>query len=38
MRCDREMYIVRDLRRVLPPPARLFLAFLESHPIPAPSP
>ena len=34
MRCDRDMYIVRDLRRVLPPPARLFLAFLETHPFP----
>jgi DNA-binding transcriptional LysR family regulator len=38
MRCDRDMYIVRDLRRVLPSPARLFLAFLESHPVPAPTP
>ena len=34
IRCDRDMYIVRDLRRVLSPPARLFLAFLESHPVP----
>jgi DNA-binding transcriptional LysR family regulator len=38
MRCDRDMYLVRDLRRVLPPPARLFLAFLESHPVPALTP
>jgi LysR family transcriptional regulator, low CO2-responsive transcriptional regulator len=38
MRCDRDMYIVRDLRRVLPPPARLFLAFLEAHPVLAPTP
>jgi LysR family transcriptional regulator, low CO2-responsive transcriptional regulator len=38
IRCDRDMYIVRDLRRVLPPPALLFLAFLESHPVPAPTP
>ena len=38
MRCEREMYLVRDLRRVLLPPARLFLAFLESHPVPAPTP
>jgi DNA-binding transcriptional LysR family regulator len=33
--CDREMYIVRDRRRVLPPPARVFLHFLETHPIEA---
>lgn len=38
LRCDRDMYVVRDRRRVLPPPARLFLAFLESNPIPDPSP
>jgi LysR family transcriptional regulator, low CO2-responsive transcriptional regulator len=37
LRCDRDMYIVRDRRRVLPPPARLFLAFLESNPVPDPS-
>ena len=36
LRCDREMYVVRDRRRVLPPPARLFLAFLEASPVPAP--
>ena len=34
LHCDREMYVVRDLRRVLPPPARIFLAFLETHPVP----
>ncbi len=33
IRCDRDLYIVRDLRRVLPPPARLFLTFLEANPI-----
>jgi DNA-binding transcriptional LysR family regulator len=33
LRCDRDMYIVRDRRRVLPLPARLFLLFLETHPI-----
>jgi DNA-binding transcriptional LysR family regulator len=38
IRCDRDMYIVRDLRRVLPAPARLFLAFLEAHPVTAPTP
>ena len=38
IRCERDLFIVRDLRRVLPPPARLFLAFLEAHPIVAPSP
>ena len=38
LHCDREMYIVRDRRRVLPPPARIFLAFLETHPVPSPSP
>lgn len=35
LRCDREMFIVQDKRRVLPLPARLFLAFLEQHPVPA---
>ena len=29
---DRDLYIVRDKRRVLPLPARLFLLFLETHP------
>ncbi len=38
IRCERDMYIVRDLRRVLPPPARVFLAFLETHPVAAPMP
>ena len=33
LHCDRDMYIVRDKRRVLPLPARLFLIFLETHPI-----
>jgi DNA-binding transcriptional LysR family regulator len=36
--CDREMFIVQDRRRVLPFPARLFLLFLETNPIPAPAP
>jgi DNA-binding transcriptional LysR family regulator len=36
LHCDREMFVVRDRRRVLPLPARLFLTFLESQPIPAP--
>jgi DNA-binding transcriptional LysR family regulator len=34
LHCDRDMFIVQDRRRVLPPPARLFLAFLEAHPLP----
>lgn len=29
---DRDMFIVWDRRRVLPPPAQLFLTFLETHP------
>jgi DNA-binding transcriptional LysR family regulator len=33
LRCDRDMYIVLDRRRVLPLVARLFLLFLETHPI-----
>ena len=33
LRCDRDMYVVQDRRRVLPLPARLFLLFLETHPI-----
>jgi DNA-binding transcriptional LysR family regulator len=36
LQCDRDMFIVRDRRRVLPLPARLFLIFLETNPVPAP--
>ncbi len=35
LHCDRDMFIVQDKRRVLPFPARLFLIFLETHPITA---
>jgi DNA-binding transcriptional LysR family regulator len=35
LRCDREMFIVLDRRRVLPLPGRLFLNFLETHPMEA---
>jgi DNA-binding transcriptional LysR family regulator len=38
LHCDRDMYIVQDRRRVLPLPARLFLLFLESHPVAAETP
>jgi DNA-binding transcriptional LysR family regulator len=38
LHCDRDMYIVQDRRRVLPLPARLFLLFLETHPIAAEKP
>lgn len=38
LHCDRDMYIVADRRRVLPLPARLFLHFLEAHPIAVPNP
>jgi DNA-binding transcriptional LysR family regulator len=31
--CDRDMFVVTDRRRVLPLPARLFLTFLETHPL-----
>jgi DNA-binding transcriptional LysR family regulator len=34
LRCNRDMFIVLDKRRVLPLPARLFLTFLETHPLP----
>lgn len=33
--CDRDMYVVQDCRRVLPLPARLFLTYLETNPVPA---
>ena len=33
LHCDRDMFVVRDRRRVLSLPARLFLLFLETHPI-----
>jgi LysR family transcriptional regulator, low CO2-responsive transcriptional regulator len=32
LHCDRDMFVVQDRRRVLPPPARLFLIYLETHP------
>ena len=35
LHCDRDMFIVQDNRRALPFPARLFLIFLETHPIAA---
>lgn len=35
IRCDREMYLVQDRRRVLPLPARLFLNHIEANPVPA---
>ncbi len=38
LHCDRDMYVVQDRRRVLPLPARLFLLFLETHPIAAENP
>ena len=36
LHCDRDMYVVRDRRRVLPVPARLFLHFLDRHPAATP--
>lgn len=36
LHCDRDMYVVQDRRRVLPLPARIFLTFLETNPVPAP--
>jgi DNA-binding transcriptional LysR family regulator len=33
LHCDREMFVVWDLRRVLPAPARTFRIFLETYPI-----
>jgi DNA-binding transcriptional LysR family regulator len=32
--CARDMFVVRDRRRVVPPAARLFLTFLETNPVP----
>jgi DNA-binding transcriptional LysR family regulator len=34
--CDRDMYIALNRRRVLPIPARLFLNWLETNPLPNP--
>ena len=31
--CSRDMYVIHDHRRALPAAARLFLSFLEAHPI-----
>jgi len=33
--CDRDMYVVQDRRCVLPLPARLFLTYLATNPLPA---
>lgn len=33
LRCDRQMFVVRDGRRVLPVPADVFLTFLDTHPV-----
>jgi DNA-binding transcriptional LysR family regulator len=38
LHCDRDMFIVQDRRRVLPLPARVFLNFLETNPIPTMKP
>jgi DNA-binding transcriptional LysR family regulator len=34
IRCDRDMFVVQDRRRVPPLPARLFLTFLDTNPVP----
>jgi DNA-binding transcriptional LysR family regulator len=34
IRCDREMFVVQDRRRVPPLTARLFLSFLDANPLP----
>ncbi|MCU0705577.1 MAG: selenium metabolism-associated LysR family transcriptional regulator [Fimbriiglobus sp.] len=34
IRCDRQMFVVQDRRRVPPLPARLFLNFLAANPVP----
>jgi len=36
LHCDRDMFVVQDRRRVLPIPARLFLNFLATNPVPSP--
>jgi DNA-binding transcriptional LysR family regulator len=38
LHCDRDMFVVQDRRRVLPLPARQFLTFLETNPVPDPAP
>ncbi len=38
LHCDRDMFLVLDKRRVLPLPARSFLIFLETSPLPDPGP
>jgi DNA-binding transcriptional LysR family regulator len=35
LHCDRDMYVVWNRRRVLPPAARQFLIFLDTHPVAA---
>ena len=38
LKCERDIFVVQDRRRVLPPPARMFLSFLRTAPVPAPAP
>ncbi len=38
LHCDREMFVVWDRRRVLSAPARTFRFFLETNPLPDPTP
>jgi DNA-binding transcriptional LysR family regulator len=38
LHCDREMFVVWDRRRVLSAPARTFRIFLETNPLPDPTP
>jgi DNA-binding transcriptional LysR family regulator len=33
LRGERDLYVVQDRRRVVPAPARMFLSFLETHPL-----
>lgn len=35
LKCDRDMFVVRDKQRILPHPARMFLTFLRTAPVPA---
>jgi DNA-binding transcriptional LysR family regulator len=34
LECERDMYVIHDRRRALPAPARQFLIFLDTHPLP----
>lgn len=38
LHCNRDLFVVLDRRRAMPPPAQVFMAFLDTNPFPDPGP